>query len=161
MPGILVAECIDEVSSFNPVPSRYEDFQLRGGDDMLGFHRGVETEVCGALRVFAERRDVEVIPTFSARQMTSGGVLERGGFQKISDALLGAIRERAPEADALYFCLHGAMAVEGELDPEDYLLAEARAILGSRVPMPPLVRGDELMRQNGATSLIFDIRCEL
>ncbi len=33
MPRIIVAECIHEVSSFNPIPTRYEDF-------FVGFRRG-------------------------------------------------------------------------------------------------------------------------
>ena len=135
MPNILVAECIEEVSTFNPVPSRYEDFQLLRGNELLEFHYNVETEVCGALGVFAERSDVEVIPAYSARQITSGGVLELGAFKKISDALLGAVRDRAKGVDALYFCLHGAMSADGELDPEGYLLTKAREILGPRIPI--------------------------
>jgi microcystin degradation protein MlrC len=135
MPRILVAECIEEVSTFNPLPSRYETFQLLRGNELLEFHHDVETEVCGALGVFAERSDVEVIPTYSARQFTSGGVLECDAFEKISDALLGALQDHAGRVDALYFCLHGAMSAEGELDPEGYLLTRAREILGPRVPI--------------------------
>ncbi|MCC2670199.1 MAG: microcystin degradation protein MlrC, partial [Armatimonadetes bacterium] len=41
----------------------------------------------------------------------------------------------APPADGCYFSLHGAMAAEGEDDPEGYLLQEARRILGERVPI--------------------------
>ncbi|HTE18062.1 MAG TPA: M81 family metallopeptidase, partial [Armatimonadota bacterium] len=47
MPTILIAECKQEVSSFNPVPSRYEDFSIQHGEDVLRYHRGVRNEVGG------------------------------------------------------------------------------------------------------------------
>ncbi|MBI3959449.1 MAG: M81 family metallopeptidase [Chloroflexi bacterium] len=37
--------------------------------------------------------------------------------------------------DAVYFSLHGAMTAANELDPEGYLLAETRKILGERIPI--------------------------
>jgi len=37
--------------------------------------------------------------------------------------------------DGVYFSLHGAMATESEGDPEGYLLAETRKILGEQVPI--------------------------
>ena len=35
MSRILIAECKQEVSSFNPVPSRYEDFVVTRGEAIL------------------------------------------------------------------------------------------------------------------------------
>jgi len=52
MPKILVAECKQESSSFNPVLSHYEDFSIAAGDDVLARHRGVRSEMAGALSVF-------------------------------------------------------------------------------------------------------------
>ena len=37
--------------------------------------------------------------------------------------------------DAVYFCMHGAMASEEELDPEGWLLAETRKLLGEEIPL--------------------------
>ena len=37
--------------------------------------------------------------------------------------------------DGVYFSLHGAMGAVGQLDPEGYLLVEARKILGEEVPI--------------------------
>ncbi|MFM7161643.1 MAG: M81 family metallopeptidase, partial [Planctomycetaceae bacterium] len=44
---ILLAECKQEVSSFNPVPSRYADFRIVTGPDLLRHHRGVREELGG------------------------------------------------------------------------------------------------------------------
>lgn len=131
---LLVAECIHEVCSFNPVPTRYDDFLVHRGDRMLAYHRGIGSEVVGALGVFAERPGIEVIPTFGARGITSGGTIPAADFARIADEFLSDLRAARP-ADAAYFALHGAMAAEGEDDPEGYLLAEARKILGEKIPI--------------------------
>jgi microcystin degradation protein MlrC len=130
---ILIAECKQEVSSFNPVASCYEDFVVTRGEEVLQRHRGGRGEVAGALAVFAGRGDVDLVPTYSARAITSGGTLLQADFERIAGEFCEALRE-APAVDACYFALHGAMAAEQEDDPEGYLLAEARQILGEQVP---------------------------
>jgi microcystin degradation protein MlrC len=131
---ILIAECKQEVSSFNPALSHYEDFDILRGPAMLAYHRGVRNEVAGALSVFDARGDVEMVPAYSARAITSGGLLAGPDFQRLAAEFLQALRN-APPVDAVYLSLHGAMAAEGEDDPEGYLLAQARQILGQRVPI--------------------------
>lgn len=134
MPRILIAECIHEICSFNPVPTRYEDFSVAVGPALFDRHRGMGSEVGGALAVFAERPDIEVIPIFGARGITSGGVIGKADFERLANEFLGALR-KAPKPDGVYFALHGAMAAENEMDPEGYLLAEARNIVGDKVPL--------------------------
>jgi microcystin degradation protein MlrC len=130
---VLIAECIHEVSSFNPVPTRYDDFAIRKGADLIAYHRTVGSEVAGALQVFTAA-DVEVVPTYAARGITSGGTIPTADFARLTGELLGAIPQ-APPVDGVYFALHGAMAATNEDDPEGYLLAEARKLLGERVPL--------------------------
>ena len=84
MPRILIAECKQEVSSFNPVPSHYEDFFVLSGGDMLGFHRSRRLETGGALSVFKLDPDVDVVPTYSARARTSAGTLAQKDFDRIA-----------------------------------------------------------------------------
>jgi microcystin degradation protein MlrC len=131
---ILVGECKQEVSSFNPVSSHYDDFDISQGAELLDFHRGLNTELCGALGVFAERSGLTVVPTYSARARTSGGALARADFARIRREFVEAVRA-APPVDGIYLSLHGAMSAEGEDDPEGALLAELRAILGERLPV--------------------------
>ena len=133
MPRIIVAECKQEVSTFNPAPSRYEDFRVVRGPELLDFHRGGGHEVAGALSVFDADRGVTVVPTFGASANTSGGVLAAASFERLCDDFLGCIADAGP-VDAAYFSLHGAMQAEGEDDPEGYLLQEARRILGEDIP---------------------------
>lgn len=133
MPRILVAECKQEVSSFNPVPSRYEDFRVVRGAAFLEHHRGGGEEVGGALSVFDVDRSVQLVPTFGASANTSGGILAAGSFEQLSRDFLGSLAEAGP-VDAAYFSLHGAMQAENEDDPEGLLLQEARRILGEKIP---------------------------
>lgn len=134
MPKILIAECKQEVSTFNPYRSGYEDFRVRRGAELLDYHRAVRNEVGGALNVFDACSDVTLVPTYSAFFITSGGTLAKDAWQRIAKEFLDSLRS-APPVDGVYFCMHGAMASEDELDPEGYLLAEARKILGEQIPI--------------------------
>ncbi|MCB0155582.1 MAG: M81 family metallopeptidase [Anaerolineae bacterium] len=134
MPKILIAEGKQEVSSFNPVPSHYHDFDVSWGDEILAFHRGGHKELGGALSVFDSRADVELVPTYSFRAITSGGTLAATDFERIAAEFLASLNA-APPVDAVYFSLHGAMSATNEADPEGYLLAETRKILGEAIPI--------------------------
>jgi len=134
MPNVLIAECKQEVASFNPVLSHSEDFRVSFGEDVIARHRGVRSEVAGALSVFESRAGVQVVPAYSARSITSGGILAAADFERIAREFLSSVRG-AGSVDAVYFALHGAMASQNEDDPEGYLLAETRKILGERIPI--------------------------
>lgn len=134
MPRILVAECKQEVSTFNPDLARYDDFAVRRGTEMFKHHRSVRYEVGGALEVFEAAGDVEAIPTYSAIGLTSSGTLADIDWLRIADEFLAEVRG-APPVDGVYFSLHGALASETEFDPEGYLLAETRKILGEDIPI--------------------------
>src|SRR5690606_10031278 len=109
-------------------------FAIDEGDALLRSHRGANREVGGALSVFEEDSSVEVVPGYGARAYSSAGTLTAEGFATLAEGFLGAVREHA-DVDAVYFALHGAMAVAGEDDPEGYLLAESRTILGEETPI--------------------------
>lgn len=129
-----LAECIHEISSFNPVPTRYDDFLVTVGQDVLVRHRGGSSEMAGALDVFAGRPDITVVPTYAVRGMTSGGPVDEADFRRIASEYLGALRNAGP-LDAACLVMHGAMATLAEDDCTGFLLAEARKILGERVPI--------------------------
>ncbi|HUQ92366.1 MAG TPA: M81 family metallopeptidase [Bryobacteraceae bacterium] len=134
MPRIFVNECKQEVSSFNPVLGRYADFAIARGEEIRFIHHGVGSEVGGALSVFAEYPEIDVVPGYSARAITSGGTLRDEDFLHIAREFLDAVRN-ARNIDAIYFSLHGAFASETEHDIEGYLLAETRKIVGERMPV--------------------------
>ncbi|MFN7935566.1 MAG: M81 family metallopeptidase [Bryobacteraceae bacterium] len=134
MPRILINECKQEVSSFNPVLGQYADWAVAFGPDVLALHRGVGTEVGGALDVFGGHPELELIGGYSARAITSGGTLSDAAMQRIAKEFLDAVLAHR-DVDAIYFSLHGAMASETEHDAEGYLLQETRKIVGEQVPI--------------------------
>ncbi len=136
MARILIAECKQEVSTFNPHLSGYDDFAVRQGEDLLRYHRTVKNEIGGAVEVFG-REGVEIVPAYSAFFITSGGTLAEPDWQRIASEFIDSIRRasRDGELDGVYFCMHGAMASEQQPDPEGWLLAETRKLLGERIPI--------------------------
>ena len=130
MTRILIVECMQEISSFNPLPSGYENFHILRGDEIYE-QRGRNQAVAGALSVFEARSDIEVVPAISARS-SSAGLLSVAGWRKLSTEIMDRIRAKIDQVDAVYFSLHGAMGADGELDPEGHLLKETRALAGDK-----------------------------
>jgi microcystin degradation protein MlrC len=158
LPRILVAECMQEISSFNPVPSGYDLFGVLRGDDVLDTQRGRNTFVGGALEVFESTPEVELVPTYSARSF-SAGTLSREGFERLAGELLDEVKAKAEGIDGVYFSLHGAMGADGYPDPEGHLLEECRGIVGREVPIVISldlhgILTDRMLRQIDALTLL-------
>lgn len=133
MPKILMLDCKQEISSFNPLPSGFANFHIERGDEFFG-HRGRNTEIGGALSVFEAQPDITLIPTIAARA-GSAGLLSAEGWAKLSKTLLDGVSPHLQGIDGIYASMHGAMAAEGELDPEGYLLSEIRKRVGPDLPI--------------------------
>ena len=97
--------------------------------------RGSAPRSAAPWRCLAAPADVEVVPTFSARRHHLGRHHRRGRFRPACRRVPRRAAAGAGPVDGVYFALHGAMAAENEDDPEGFLLAEARKILGERVPI--------------------------
>ncbi len=140
---ILIAGCEQEISSFNPVPSRYDLFEVRRGKEILEAKCGRNTTIGGAAAELESRGPVELVPTYHA-QASSAGPLAHDSFERISEEFLGSLKPHAGKIDGVYFSMHGSMgttamsakpATTEELDPEGYLLHHARNILGPEIPI--------------------------
>ena len=131
---ILINECIQEVSSFNPIPSSLDQFQCCQGIEMLNKHRELASEISGALSIF-EKNKVEFILGFSARAMTSGGLLPDIEFEYIAKQILNSVDQAKDKVDGFYFALHGAMQSPSYDDPEGWLLSEVVKRVGRQVPI--------------------------
>ena len=132
-PRILIAECMQEISSFNPLPSGYENFHIEHGPQMLA-QQGLNTGLGGALEVFRQT-GMETVLTMGARA-GSGGLLSAAAWKRLSSELLAAVASGAKSGiDGVYFSMHGAMGADSELDPEGYLLQETRRIVGPSIPI--------------------------
>ncbi len=132
MARILIFEAMQEISSFNPLPSGYESFNVQRGNALMG-QRGENNAISQALNVF-EAANIDVTPVYGARA-GSAGILSAEGWARLSGEFLDAARAAVGGIDGIYVSLHGAMAAESELDPEGHLLTELRAMVGPDVPM--------------------------
>ena len=133
MPRILVAECMQEISSFNPLQSGFDAFHIERGHQMLA-QKGLNTGLGGALAVFEETGLAPVLSI--AARAGSAGLLSEAGWKQLRTEVLDAVATHARTGvDGVYFSLHGAMAADGELDPEGALLAETRKLVGKDVPI--------------------------
>jgi len=133
---VLIGECKQEVSTFNPAPSGHDDFVYSAGDEIMRFHQGIDSEIGGALCVFADA-GVELTGSFSARAITSNGTLAAAAWNRIAGEFLDGVASawRSGPFDGIYFSMHGAMCAANEPDPEGYLLQETRKIVGEAVPV--------------------------
>ena len=84
MPRVLIPECKQEVSSFNPTRSRYDDFRILRGPKLFDYHRSVREETGGALAAFDADPTIELVAGLGAAANTSGGVLSASCFQRLS-----------------------------------------------------------------------------
>ena len=95
---ILIAECKQEVSTFNPHLSGVGDFTIRTGPALFDYHRTVHTEIGGALRVLEAQPDIELIPAYGACLITSGGTLAKADWEQIASDFIQAL-EAAPQQE--------------------------------------------------------------
>ncbi|WP_436644487.1 M81 family metallopeptidase [Microbaculum sp. FT89] len=133
MKKILIVECMQEISSFNPVRTDYDYFEIETGEELYR-HRNRNTAIGGALEVFDGASDVEVVPTIAARA-GSAGPLSWDGWERLSCQILDAVAARVEQVDGIFISLHGAMGADGELDPEGYLLERIRQMAGPDIPI--------------------------
>jgi microcystin degradation protein MlrC len=129
-----VLQCVQEVSTFNPVPSTAADFDIKTGAAFTDAQRGLETEIAGALDVLESTPDVSVVSGFGAWAYSSAGTLTADGFRALTDGFVASVRANR-DVDGIYACLHGSMVAEGEQDPEGALLEATRSVIGEDVPI--------------------------
>ena len=125
---VLIAEVKQETSTFNPMPTVYDEFRIYSGNGIIEAYRDTRTELAGAFDVFDEHGDIEIVPTVAA-DCVSGGPIATQDLDRVLTEIQEAVRSQV-NIDAAYICLHGAMAGADEDDPEGRLLEELRKILG-------------------------------
>ena len=138
MTKIAIFQLMQEISSFNPSTSTIDDFAIQCGAAWIEHDTEANHEIGGALAQFAEHDEVVVVPTISARSNSSGAILAAAAWDDLSTRLTSSIDDLETEHGgtiaAVYFCMHGAMAAENEMDPEGFILEYAREKLGNEIP---------------------------
>ena len=131
---IIVADCRQEVSSFNPYETRYDEYKIVRGEELFAPGLEVESSINGARKVFGGRSDVELVPLLGASANSSGPLIQ-ADFERLAAEFMEAYEAETGKVDGFYFSMHGAMAATEELDPEGFLLQEARRIIGKEIPL--------------------------
>ena len=113
MTKILIGECKQEVSTFNPVPSTIEDFEISVGEEICTYHQDVRAEDGGCIEYLDQsggcRRSFLPIAHEPLPLVVS---LEQASFAQIADTFLSAV-QNAPPVDGVYISMHGAMSGRG------------------------------------------------
>jgi microcystin degradation protein MlrC len=133
MKRVLMAVFKQEVGSFNPKPTQYDDFEIRRGAALIGDLRHTNTTTDGVIQVFTEHGGIEMVPTYAAWARTTGGLVVQADLDRLIDELLAEVRSTSA-IDGACISMHGAMAGEKEGDPEGRVLAGIRAHIGD-VPL--------------------------
>ena len=132
MKSVLIAEIAQEVSTFNPVETDFEAFQLHYENNLFDFHNGKPTQMGGAIKVLEKK--FRIIPTFGARA-TSAGPMSKNCWEKISSEYIKYLEKNKNKIDGIYLSLHGAMQGISENDPEGWIIEKTRRIFGESVPI--------------------------
>ena len=132
---IAIASYGQETSSFSPVPTTLETFELYGlfeGQDILHKCRDVGS-IGGFLQTMDAGIDWTPLPIVHGWAGASGALTaETLGY--FADRIAAGLQQALP-LDAVYFALHGAAVAEQAHDSEAYLLEIARNIVGDNVPI--------------------------
>jgi hypothetical protein len=107
---ILIAECMQEISSFNPLPSHYENFSISTRQRIAEPARPEHLGRRCLVHVF-EDKVVEVVPTYSAKA-NSAGPLSAKGWEQLSGEFLAAVKAKLHGIDGVYISFHGAMGAQ-------------------------------------------------
>jgi microcystin degradation protein MlrC len=126
---LVVAMMMHETNTFSPVPTPLAAFRPLSGEAAIAEFRDTNTQLGGFLHV-AHEIGAEIVLPIAAGAHPSGYV-ERGAYEDMCDAIVGAIRSGC---DAVFLALHGAMVAEHVDDGEGELLRRIRAV-APRVPI--------------------------
>lgn len=132
---IAIASYGQETSSFSPVATTLETFELYGlfeGDEILRKCREVSS-IGGFMQTMDVSLDWTPLPIIHGWAGASGA-LTAETLDFFVDKIAAGVRRALP-LDAVYLALHGAAVAEQAHDSEAYLLDVIRDIIGDSVPL--------------------------
>lgn len=133
-PRILFGGLFHETHTFLPQVTRWEDFDVTLGADILK-KEGDESPTAGFLEE-ARRFGWEVVPTADARAVPSGPVEDEAFERFWTEFKSRAVPAFAAGIDAIFLVLHGAMASQSIEDVEGEFISRVRALPGAaKVPL--------------------------
>ena len=124
-----VGYLLQETNTFSPVETRWEDFGLVEGADVVDRWAGTETEIGGFLDVVGDAGH-EAVPLFAGWAMTAGR-LSGATFERVLEMIVARLEAACP-LDGLLLALHGSMSAHGADDCDGRIVEAARRILGQK-----------------------------
>jgi microcystin degradation protein MlrC len=131
-PRIVIAMMMHETNTFSPVPTPLAAFRPLAGQAAIEEFSDTNTQLGGFLHVAKEMGAEITVPIAAAAHPS--GYVERGAYEDMADAIVGAIRNGC---DAAFLALHGAMVAEHLDDGEGELLRRIRQV----APRLPIAAG--------------------
>ena len=128
---VLIFEFEQETSHFNPQLTTRDGYTIRQGEELIRHFADTNTYVAGALDAFTVE-GIEVVPTYGAGSVTSGGPVQTADLDRITDELLAAVEAAHSDVDGVYIAFHGATAGVEEHDPEGRIIERVRAMVGAK-----------------------------
>ena len=132
---ILIAQFKHETNTFCSTKTGKQAFEFRNlkfGDEIFTFFRGVKVEVGGFIDV-CESEGFDMVPVVAADASPSG-IVTRDMVNLVTSVLLEAIKRHGP-IDGILLSLHGAMVTEDAPDGEGELLEALRLVVGYELPI--------------------------
>lgn len=113
-----------ETNTFNPFPTKIEDFVLVEEEEMLSRF--------GSTDVFLEN-DITIIPSIYATALSSGEV-QKEAYRFFADKIINTIKNENG-VDGIWLHLHGSMVVNEVGSGELALMKEIRELVGEDIPI--------------------------
>jgi microcystin degradation protein MlrC len=135
---IAIVDLEQETNIFSPVKTTLEDFKLRDlhyGAEILTNSAIEKDQIAGFMAAVKEfgGGKVEVVPVIQAKAM-SGGPVEKAVYERFKKEIMDGLHA-IKKIDGIYLDLHGAMGVEGLIDPEGDILEAIRKEYGKDLPI--------------------------
>ncbi len=128
----VIAGVAHESNSFSSVPTRYEDFTILDGEQIIEQHTTANSTLTGYLKACREA-GVEAVPVYAARATPSGPVTAEA-FERLTTEMVAAIKAAGP-IDGVLMYQHGAHVADGQVDADGEITRRAREAVGVGVPI--------------------------
>jgi microcystin degradation protein MlrC len=134
---IAIGSIMQEVNSFNRVPTTLDDFEMQGisyGEEIIErFTDASFSEVAGFIKAAERHRDIQLVPTIWAYAIP-GGPCDEETYQFLRTRTLSELKSKG-KLDGILLAFHGSMSAIGEPDVEGVILEDIRAAYGDDMPV--------------------------
>jgi len=120
---IAIAGLAIESSTFSPARTEVDAFHSKEGAAIFDFYPFLSED-------HPNRKRAQWFPTLKGHALP-GGMVTRQAYDSLMGITLEKLKKNLPY-DGLFFDIHGAMSVEGIVDPEGDMIAKIRKVVGPK-----------------------------